>query len=99
MQAKSSTKIENFLISAAGQRFLKLAGMLGSGHAGEVANAAMMASKALTDAGLTWGEVLEGGPAPSQGGQERRCIRDRRLRNVLDRISLRLGKSGWPASL
>jgi chromosome segregation ATPase len=68
------TKIEDFLKSAAGQRFLKLAGMLSSSFEGERANASAMANDLLREAGLTWGEVLGAGPAPSQGGQLHRIV-------------------------
>ena len=70
MQVKTSPKIEKFLISAAGQRFLKFVGMLGSDADGERANASGMANRLLRKAELTWGEVLGSGPAPSQGGQQ-----------------------------
>lgn len=87
MQAKTSPKIESFLASPAGQRFIKFAGMLGSNADGERANASSMASKLLIEAGLTWAEVL-GTPA-SQGGQQTR-IRDleTRLRVVTDNLRI-----------
>lgn len=66
MQAQTSSKIEKFLASPAGQRFIKLAGLLGSNHPGEAANAAMLASKVLIMADLTWAEVIEGS-APVRG--------------------------------
>ncbi|UEM08148.1 hypothetical protein JL101_036250 (plasmid) [Skermanella rosea] len=47
-------------------RLVKLLGMLGSDHAGEVANAGAAAHRLLQSAGLTWAEVIvrpvESGP-------------------------------------
>lgn len=83
MQVKSTSKVSAFLASSAGQRFQKLAGMLGSDGHGERANAAGMATELLRTAGLTWSEVM--GAGPSQGGQQTRLI-DLETRNrILDR--------------
>jgi hypothetical protein len=41
-------------------RLARLLGMLGSNHAGEVANAGTMADKLVREAGLTWELVLGG---------------------------------------
>lgn len=80
MQVKSSPKVQNFLASPTGQRFLKLAGMLGSDGDGERANASAMANRLLREAELTWGEVLAGTTtADSRGGQQT-TINDLRAR-------------------
>src|SRR5262245_3183018 len=50
------------------KRFIQIVGMLGSAHAGEAGNAAVMATEMLTKAGLTWGEVVQGGSSGSSGG-------------------------------
>lgn len=69
MQAQTSSKVEKFLASPEGERFTKLAGLLGSEHRGERANAAAMANRLLREADLTWGEVI-GGSAPARGSFE-----------------------------
>lgn len=83
MQVKSTSKVSAFLASSAGQRFQKLAGMLGSDGHGERANAAGMATELLRTAGLTWGEVM--GAGPSQGGQQTRIIDLETRVRILDR--------------
>ncbi len=50
------------------KRFIAIVGMLGSNQAGEAGNAALMASKMLKDAGLTWAEILRA--AESGGGSD-----------------------------
>lgn len=53
-------------------RFVKLLGMLGSEHPGEVANAAAMVTKMLKDAGLTWADCILNDPKPAPAKGERR---------------------------
>lgn len=43
------------------KRLAQFLGMLGSDHDGEVVNAAKMAHRMVTQAGLTWEQVLHGG--------------------------------------
>jgi hypothetical protein len=43
-------------------RLIRLLGMLGSSHNGEVANAGRMADRLVRDAGLTWQDVIASGP-------------------------------------
>ncbi len=67
MQPKAKTLLQN-------PRFIAIVGMLGSNGPGEASNAAAMATKMLAEAGLTWGELLEGsgGSGGGFGGSERR---------------------------
>ncbi len=44
-------------------RLVKLCGMFGSDHDGEVSNAARMADKLVRGAGLTWADVIKISPA------------------------------------
>lgn len=67
MQVKNPPKVANFLSSAAGQKFLKLVGLLGSDHDGERSNASGMANRLLREADLTWGEVMGQSGAADDG--------------------------------
>jgi hypothetical protein len=55
------------LDAATASRLIKLLGMLGSEHAGEVANTGAAASRLLVSAGLTWADVVAVEPEPATG--------------------------------
>ncbi len=82
------SKVKDF-ISRNGARFTALLGMLGSGHSGEAANAASLATKMLSENGLTWGEVA-GTIGSSDGGNYGSLLRD--LRRQLDIASAQIIK-------
>ena len=46
------------------QRLVRLLGMLGSAHDGEVANAGRMADRLIRERGLTWPQIIALGPTP-----------------------------------
>jgi hypothetical protein len=53
---------QNFLIDR--ERLIKLLGLLGSDHNGEIASAGRMADALIRDAGVTWADVI--GPDAAQ---------------------------------
>jgi hypothetical protein len=66
-------------------RLVRLLGMLGSAHDGEIANAGRLASQLLRDLGLTWGDIIV--PASWDGLNRReRDLRD--VEKCLDRPEL-----------
>lgn len=67
MQAKTSLTIQQFLADPKRrQRFTAILGLLGSDAAGEVANAARVATAMLRENGLTWADAVNAlGAAPA----------------------------------
>jgi hypothetical protein len=51
------------LDASSAQRLVRLLGMLGSAHDGEVANAGRMADRLIREHGLTWSQIIA--PTPS----------------------------------
>ena len=57
-------------------RFVKVAGMLGSDHDGEILNAARAGTKLLWDAGLTWRDALTPSSVSPHQFRQRRSAED-----------------------
>ena len=51
------------LDASSAQRLVRLLGMLGSAHDGEVANAGRMADRLIRESGLTWSQIIAPTPA------------------------------------
>ena len=80
-------------------RLAKLAGMFGSAHAGERANAAQMADRLVRDSGLTWFDVIRPAAPAAEMSHEREW---REPRNWREAITAALNHEGsltdWESS-
>jgi hypothetical protein len=56
---------DNILDDCTANKLARICGMLGSGHAGQRATAALKADQLLRDHGLTWYDIVVSGPVPS----------------------------------